>query len=781
MQHLPAPLAPFGAFAQFVVYRLTPSRTRPGKTDKFPIDPYTGDVSDAHKPAIWLDHITACALAGAWGANHGVGFVFTEADPFFFLDIDGCLDEATQQWSPVAQQMLAAFPGAAVEVSSSGKGLHIFGSGQVPPHSCTAKAWGLEFYTSGRFAALTGTNAIGSAATDHTSMLAALVQTYFQPREGGTPEDWTDGPCEGWRGPADDADLIRRALRSQGASAVFGNAASFADLWTADVERLAKAYPDPLRAYDASAADAALAQHLAFWTGKDCARMLRLMQSSALARDKWARDDYMARTIQGATARQRDVLQDKAPEPVAAPAAVDAPKAVAVSGSTFLGAEAQAQIFAGCVYVADAHRVLVPGGELLNPDRFKVRFGGYTFAMDAANERTSRDAWEAFTQSQSLRHPQATSSTFRPDLAPGVILEQDGRTLVNTWVPVDVPRLVGDLAPFWAHLCKLLPDERDRAILLSYMAFCVQHKGVKAQWAPVVQGVEGNGKTLFTRCVAEALGRRYVHLPPAQEITEKHNTWLFGNLLIGVEDVYVPEQKRELLEILKPMITGERLTRRDMGVAQVTVECCANFMFNSNHRDALRKSRNDRRLAIFYTAQQHKDHLHRDGMGGDYFPKLYAWLRGGGYAIVSELLHTWPIPPEFNPANGGIAPLTSSTDAAIAAGLGGIEQEILEAIDQGAPGFCGGWVSSLQLEHLLDRIGKAGRLAPNKRREMLQGLGYDWHPGLTGGRVNNIVMPDGGKPRLFIKTDHVACQLRGPEIARAYEHAQKQGPQVMQA
>jgi hypothetical protein len=39
-------------------------------------------------------------------------------------------------------------------------------------------------------------------------------------------------------------------------------------------------------------------------------------------------------------------------------------------------------------------------------------------------------------------------------------------------------------------------------------------------------------------------------------------------------------------------------------------------------------------------------------MTGDYFPRLYAWLEADGFAIVSELLHTYPIPDEFNPATG---------------------------------------------------------------------------------------------------------------------------------
>lgn len=81
-------------------------------------------------------------------------------------------------------------------------------------------------------------------------------------------------------GPTDDEELIRRAIRSKSVNAAFGNKASFQDLWEGNVEALARTYPDELRGYDSSSADAALAQHLAFWTGCDCARMERLMLKS---------------------------------------------------------------------------------------------------------------------------------------------------------------------------------------------------------------------------------------------------------------------------------------------------------------------------------------------------------------------------------------------------------------------------------------------------------------------------------------------------------------------
>ena len=779
---LAGPLAAMGAYRQFILYKTVPSQSRPGKQDKYPCDFRSGRVVSAHDPQFWTDHATAIAAAAQFGGAYGVGFVFTEADPFWFLDLDGCLLPDGSDWSPMAKQLCGAFAGAAIEVSQSGRGLHIFGTGRPPLHGCKNIPLNLEFYSAGRFVALTGFNACGDAAFDASHLLPSLCSQYFPPdAQQALEQGWTEGPAAEWRGPTDDDELIRRALRSQSTAAAFGGRASFADLWTANLEALTSCYPDPVRAYDSSSADAALAQHLAFWTGKDCERISRLMQRSALVRDKWDREDYLPRTILGAVGRQFEVLTDKAPEPVAgtpdspAPSATnEPPKPTMVTGSTFVNNDLQLEMFAGCVYIRDLHRVLVPGGNMLKPEQFKVAYGGYTYTMDTANEKTTRDAWEAFTQSQAYRCPRVNAPCFRPDEHPGAIIHRGGQVFVNTYWPVDVPRKVGDATPFLDHLRRVLPDERDRLILLCYMAACVQHKGVKFQWAPLLQGVEGNGKTLFTRCVAEAVGRRYVHWPKASKLAAQFNSWLLGKVFYGVEDIYLPDSRAEVFEELKPMITGgDGLEIEGKGVDQISADVCGNFMLNSNHKDAVRKTQNDRRICILFCAQQQAEDLKRDGMDGEYFPKLYDWLRADGYAIVSDLLHTFPIPDEYNPATKcQRAPVTTSTSLAIAASTGGVEQEVHEAIAQGLPGFCGGWISSIQLDRLLERLGVARRVTHSKRKEMLEVLGYSYHPALVEGRVNNLVLPDGGKPRLFVHKDSQARAIQGAaEAAKAYEQA----------
>jgi len=785
VQQLPDALAPLAAYRQFLCYRTQPHPTKPGKTIKRTVNPANGYDCAVTDTAAYVDAATACASALRWGPSFGVAFVLTEADPFFFIDIDNC--RTPTGWSQFATDLCAQFAGVAVEVSQSGNGLHLIGTGRVGDHGKRNDALGLELYTELRFVALTGIHATGSAATDCSVQLAALVAQHFPPKPIATSAEWTHGPCPEWSGPTDDAKLIEWAMKSTSAGSAFGGRASFADLWTGNHDALARTYPDPTgaNAYNASSADAALAAHLAFWTGKDCERIERLMRQSALYRPKWdERADYYLRerTILGAVALSTDVLTAKQPEPPPTPqlpATGDpGPAFTPFSGSTYLALEDQPKIFKGCVYILDMHRILVPGGRLLRPEQFRALFGGYMSAMDTKNERHSRNAFEAFTESQGFRCPRADSVTFKPDRAPAELIHDAGRISANTWWPVAVPRQVGDATPFLNHLRRVLPDERDQTILLSYMAACVQHKGFKFQWAPLIQGVEGNGKTLFSRCVAEALGRRYVHWPKASKLTKDFNGWMQGTLLILVEDIYVEDSRREILEELKPMITGgDGLEIERKGVDQVSVDVCCNFILNSNHKDGYRKTRNDRRIAPLFCGQQQARDLVRDKMDGDYFPKLYRWLQTGGHAIVNELLHTWPIPPEFNPAGECMrAPTTTSTEAAIEAGLGSIEQQIMECVDQGLPGFAGGWISSMMVDALLERRGLANRLPLNKRRDMLQSLGYEWHPALINGRVNNIVLPDGGKTRLFVKVGHAALAITSPaEVAKAYTAAQTVG------
>lgn len=797
LQTIPDALAPLSAYRQFCLYKTAPHPNKPGKLQKFPCDT-AGNVRSAHDPSIWMTFSEAVECARQRGAPFGVAFVLTAVDPFFFLDIDGCYDEQGRP-SQIAVDLCAAFAGCAVEISTSGRGLHIIGAGAMGSHSCTnrkAKSYGLELYTDLRFIALTGTAVQGRADfAPRPEVLQWVVSEFFPAgaeREDATGQEWTDGPVEEWNGPADDAELIRRACASVSANAAFGVSAAFFDLWSGNADVLSRIYPpDPSSPsmWNGSSADMALAAHLAFWTGKDCARIERLMRESALARDKYDRGDYLERTILTTVANTAKVLEDRLPEvpnitlATSQNAAPQFAAARVIEGSTFLTPEQQIEIFAGCVYVRDQNRILVPSGEMLKREVFNATYGGYQFVMDRSNGKVSRDPWEAFTQSQVVRHTQVQTTCFRPSLAFGAIVAEEAVTMVNTFFPVEIYAKPGDAGLFLRHLAKLIPDERDREILLAYMCACVQHIGVKFKWTPLIQGVEGNGKTVLSLCVAYAIGKRYVHWPKASKLTNQFNKWMLEKLFYAVEDIYTPRNKIENFEELKTMITGDDLEIEGKGADQISREICGNFMLNSNHKGAINKTANDRRIAPFFTAQQQESDLRRDHMGGDYMSELFDWLNGvgdyashgrnHGFAIVADLLRTRPIPPELNPAGKcKRAPITTSTQEAIGIGMGTIEQYVLDCVDRGDTGFRGGFISSKYLDELMERKGR--QFKPSERDNIMRTVGYVRHPGLERGRVNNPILPDAARSILYVRPDSEAAKLIGRAILQAYQTAQEE-------
>ncbi|MCK4792227.1 MAG: hypothetical protein KAV87_51330 [Desulfobacteraceae bacterium] len=284
MTSLPPALQALAAYPQFINWRPVPHGD--GKTDKLPVNPHNGQVCNAHDRAA---HVTA---EQAFATGMRVAFVFTDNDPFFFIDIDDAM--TVEGWSDAATQMCATFAGCGVEVSQSNRGMHIFGV--IPPgdwpHGCDSKPLGTQFYTSGRFVALTGINTIGDAGcSPDAAVYGNWISDYFPagPVVSGVPENWTTAPVPEWDGPEDDKILISRMLKAKSARGILGGTATIKQLWEADEVALSKTFPDTAgdqgRAFDWSVADSALCSHLAFWTGKNCERINRLFRQSALVRD----------------------------------------------------------------------------------------------------------------------------------------------------------------------------------------------------------------------------------------------------------------------------------------------------------------------------------------------------------------------------------------------------------------------------------------------------------------------------------------------------------------
>lgn len=82
----------------------------------------------------------------------GIGFVFTKDDPFVFIDLDKCFEG--DKPNELAQKVLGLAGATYSEISPSGRGLHIFGTGKLakalkPTHGK------FEAYSYGRFSTVT--------------------------------------------------------------------------------------------------------------------------------------------------------------------------------------------------------------------------------------------------------------------------------------------------------------------------------------------------------------------------------------------------------------------------------------------------------------------------------------------------------------------------------------------------------------------------------------------------------------------------------------------------
>lgn len=264
--HVPAALR---ERPQWVCWRYI---TRGGKQTKCPVNPRGGGRADSTDPSTWASFDEAVAT---WRGNDryaGVGYVFAAADPITGIDLDGCIDDAGVI-VPAAREIIESL-GSYSEVSPSGRGVKVFLAGRKPDGvGCRSKTISgfkeTEVYGRDRFFTVTGQRVAGTpeSVEERQAALDALCARLW-PKKA---KPHLNGTVAGTGFSGDDEALIERAGAAK-------NGDRFKNLWSGDAS---------LHADDHSAADQALCNLLAFWTGKDAARMDRLFRRSGLFREKW--------------------------------------------------------------------------------------------------------------------------------------------------------------------------------------------------------------------------------------------------------------------------------------------------------------------------------------------------------------------------------------------------------------------------------------------------------------------------------------------------------------
>src|ERR1017187_4966535 len=130
---------------------------REGKPTKVPYQ-CNGRCASTSDPATWTSYENVLrALREDPERFTGLGFVFSEQDPFAGIDLDDCLEE-NESLKPWAVPILEPFAGSYSEISPSGRGIKLFikaklqGLGRAVPHMDGR----IEIYDRGRFFTVTG-------------------------------------------------------------------------------------------------------------------------------------------------------------------------------------------------------------------------------------------------------------------------------------------------------------------------------------------------------------------------------------------------------------------------------------------------------------------------------------------------------------------------------------------------------------------------------------------------------------------------------------------------
>ena len=113
--------------AQWINWRY---EERDGEITKVPICPHTGELAAVDRPETWGTYDEAARASKEHGRD-GVGFVFTEEDPYAGIDLDKCRDPESGEIEEWARELIEHLD-SYTELSPSGSGVHVLLKSKLP-------------------------------------------------------------------------------------------------------------------------------------------------------------------------------------------------------------------------------------------------------------------------------------------------------------------------------------------------------------------------------------------------------------------------------------------------------------------------------------------------------------------------------------------------------------------------------------------------------------------------------------------------------------------------
>lgn len=233
----------------------------------------------------------------------------------------------------------------------------------------------------------------------------------------------------------------------------------------------------------------------------------------------------------------------------------------------------------------------------------------------------------------------------------------NGRHVVNSYRRDGIPEVPeewtqderDDVAAVERHFRELLPDPRERELLLSVFAYVVQ-TGKRVNWAVFLQGTEGDGKSFLTSLMGAVLGGGNVKTIHARSLMEQWNDWAAGSQIAVVEEVKLHGHNRhDVLNTVKPLITNHIVSMRVKHLSHFEVPNTQTYLLLSNYVDAMPIGDNDSRYFVLQSRFQSKGQIEAfKAANPGYYERLFGAVERSAGALRGWLLDL-PLHAEFNP------------------------------------------------------------------------------------------------------------------------------------
>lgn len=270
--------------------------------------------------------------------------------------------------------------------------------------------------------------------------------------------------------------------------------------------------------------------------------------------------------------------------------------------------------------------------QLLKSESFNLQCGKYVpfgeRGTKIAATRYVADYGYIKTVSDMLYMPMVDSEFFK----------FNGNTVYNCFNRSSLPEEAEKINEEGRHAVKVFDrhislicnnNEKYAHILKQWVAHQVQFPGVKILWSPVIQSIQGVGKSYLGRVLRACLGVENVGVVNSDQVRSSFNGWATGVCVNVLEELRVQGQNRyEIVNSLKPLITDNNVQINRKGIDQYSTINTTNYVCFTNFKDALPLDGDDRRWWIIFTNLDNLKQIEeRTGLTLDaYFDELYETL-----------------------------------------------------------------------------------------------------------------------------------------------------------